>query len=75
VVGVFSGTRPSGGYGIMVDRVSDADAVRTVSITHTSPGADCMVTAALTSPYQMIVLPYSEKQLSRVEREAVVPCP
>lgn len=57
VVAVFDGSHSTGGYGISVSAVNDEDAVRTVSITHAAPGADCSVTESVTSPFEIITLP------------------
>lgn len=74
VVGVFAGTKPSGGYGIRVERVVDGNGVRTVEMVITKPGPGCQVTQALTSPFQIIVLPFSDRQLARAEEEVEALC-
>jgi hypothetical protein len=57
VVAVFDGSHSTGGYAISVSAVADQDAVRTVSITHAAPAADCSVTESVTSPFEIIALP------------------
>ncbi len=74
VIGVFAGRKPSGGYDIGVSRVTDENAVRTVGITLTSPGAGCVTTQALTSPFELIVLPLSDRALAKADEAVTAPC-
>lgn len=73
-IGVFAGQKPTGGYSIEVVSVTDEDAVRTVEVGLTKPGANCMVTEALTSPYQIIAVPVSAAALAHTDAEASAPC-
>lgn len=74
VIGVFAGEKPSGGHDISVSRVSDAGATRTVAITHTAPGAGCMTSQALTSPFELVTVPVSDASLARTEETVTSPC-
>lgn len=74
VIGVFAGEKPSGGHGIEVSRVTDAGDTRTIAVTLTAPGAGCMTTQALTSPFQFVTVPVSNANLARTEETATVPC-
>lgn len=62
VIAVFAGTEPTGGYSISVDKITDADGVRSVSVIIDEPGAECTVVEEITSPYQFVVVPFSDNQ-------------
>lgn len=74
VIGVFAGVKPSGGYAIAVTQVADSNAARTVSIALTSPGADCTVTDAFTSPFELIRVPASSLELVREDAPRTLNC-
>ncbi len=74
VIGVFAGTKPSGGYSIEVSRVSDSGDTRTVAITLMKPGSDCITSQAITSPYQIVSVPLSNASLSRTENTVETSC-
>lgn len=69
VIGVFAGQKPSGGHSIAVSRVIDENGVRNVAIAITRPGAECVTSQALTSPYQFIVVPFSDRPLAKTDQE------
>ena len=74
VIAVFAGTRATGGYAISVSSVSDTGDSRSVSVLIEKPAAGCITTQAITSPYQIIHMPFSAASLSRVDIEKEVPC-
>lgn len=75
VIGVFAGEQSTGGYAIAVSSVTDhGTASRTVSVTVTKPGTDCVNTQALTSPYQIIRVPVSIASLTREDRTVEKSC-
>lgn len=74
VIGVFAGERVTGGYRIAVDAVSDQGGVRTVTITLTEPGDDCIVTQAMTAPYQVVLAPKTILPLAKNERTETLSC-
>ena len=74
VIFVFAGSRPTGGYAISVDAVSDTTDARSVSVLIEKPGVGCITTQALTSPYQIIRVPVSTASLSHTNIEKEVPC-
>lgn len=74
VIGAFAGEKPTGGYGIDITGVEDSGNVRTVSMTLSRPGQGCIVTQAATSPFQFIVLPITDREHEREEREEVSSC-
>jgi len=74
VIGVFAGEKASGGHTIDVASVTDANSLRTVAISLTRPGEGCVVTQALTRPFQLIMVPVSDRELARTETEVVADC-
>lgn len=54
VVAVMQGMRPTGGYSIEVKDVTANEGALRVSVEATIPGPTCLVTDALTSPYQIV---------------------
>lgn len=74
VVGVFAGQKPTGGHSVSVASIVDNENVRTVFVTLTKPGEGCMVTEALTNPYQIIAVPFSDASLTHKDTEVVTAC-
>ena len=62
VIAVFMGMRSSGGYSIAIRKVEDNDK-RIVHYSESAPDPDMLTTQALTSPYHMILLPKSDKEV------------
>ncbi len=56
IVAVFAGQKSTGGYSISVTKVEDGK-MRDVVVALTKPGPDCMVTQAVTTPYQIVAVP------------------
>jgi hypothetical protein len=75
VVAVAAGQRPTGGYEIAVDQVRQANGELTVEVVETTPGPNCMTTASLTQPVDVIVIPaVSARAWSFLERKEVRGC-
>jgi hypothetical protein len=75
VVAVAAGQRPTGGYEIAVDRVRQANGELTVEVLETTPGPNCMTTASLTQPVDVVVVPaLTASSWSFVERKEVRGC-
>ncbi len=74
VVVVFAGSRTTGGYAISVDKVLDTGDARSVHVLIEKPGVGCITTQSLTSPYQIIRVPFSGASLSHTDTEQDVPC-
>ena len=68
------GQRPSGGYGVTIERVEDAGAELVASVVHQRPGAGCGVTAALTEPVDAVRVPRAAKPVRWSVREVVRDC-
>lgn len=74
VIAIFAGTRATGGYAISVESVSDVGDARSVAVLIEKPGVGCITTQAVTSPYQIIRVPFSAASLSHTDIEKEVPC-
>ena len=74
VLAVFDGSHSSGGYRITVESVEDTPLARVVSIVRVSPGATCITTSALTSPFQMVVVERTDLPIQRKERSVIEEC-
>lgn len=74
VLAVFDGERTSGGYKVEVERILDLGTVREVRIVRTAPGTSCITTQALTSPFQMVVVPKTDNRIDRKDVNATVAC-
>lgn len=75
VVAVAAGQRPTGGYEIAVDRVRQANGELTVEVVETAPGPNCVTTASLTQPVDVVVIPaLTARSWSFVERKEVRGC-
>lgn len=59
IVLVAMGNRSSGGYAIVLGRVTENATDRYIEVWEVSPGTNCAVTTALTSPADAVVLPAS----------------
>jgi hypothetical protein len=75
VVAVAAGQRPTGGYEIAVDRVTNNNGELTAEVVETIPGPNCMTTASLTQPVDVVVVPgVAPRSWSFVERREVRGC-
>jgi hypothetical protein len=57
VIAVASGQRKGGGHDIVVQRVTRSGGHLRIKVLETSPGPECMTTAALTQPVDVVVVP------------------
>lgn len=76
VLAVFDGSHSTGGYEVSVRSVVDQGLVRSIAIEHTEPGADCMVSQALTSPFVLVSVPKMPEshRLDREDTQIVKSC-
>lgn len=77
VIAAFMGSRPTGGYSIEVSKAVEVpgrpDRVD-VELIMTSPGVNCIVTQAFTSPYHVVAIPKTDKPFRFVDRQEVIQC-
>lgn len=75
VVAVAAGQRPTGGYEIAVDRVTQSDGQLTVEVVERAPGPNCISTTSLTQPVDVVVVPAADaKSPSFLERKEIRGC-
>ncbi|WP_229839034.1 protease complex subunit PrcB family protein [Deinococcus piscis] len=74
LVGIFMGTRSTGGYSLEVQAVDVAGGRVTVQVLEKAPAADMLTTQALTSPWVIVELQgrYSDVQVQGLGRSAGV---
>jgi hypothetical protein len=72
VILVAMGTRPTGGFGILLKGASRSGNVVTVSFETTSPGSRCGVTLSETSPVDLATLAIKSGDFVQFEETAVV---
>jgi protease stability complex PrcB-like protein len=68
------GERTSGGFSILVDRVTESGNGLTVSVRSVSPGSSCIVTLALTQPVDIVRVTRRDGMVSFTETTAVQNC-
>jgi len=54
VIAVFMGAQKSGGYDIKIDKITNINDKPVIEVTETSPGVNCIVTDAITKPYDVV---------------------
>ncbi|MFL5548563.1 MAG: protease complex subunit PrcB family protein [Gemmatimonadales bacterium] len=75
VIAVAAGERPSGGYEIAVNRVTQTNGELRVKVRETSPGPNCLSTSTLTQPVDVVVVQgVKPKSWSFVEQKDVRGC-
>ena len=75
VVVAASGEQSSGGHGIAIDRVSQADGQLTIHVVQTTPGPNCVTTGAATRPVDVVVVPAAAPRgWSFFERKEIRSC-
>lgn len=72
VVGL--GTRPTGGYGIVIHNAFEKDGKVAIIVRKQKPGTNCFTTQALTQPVDIVRLPRIEKPVEFREFEVVHEC-
>ncbi len=75
VVAVAAGQRPTGGYEIAVDRITQANGELAVEVVERTPGPNCVTTASLTQPVDVVIVPAAgAKGWSFLERKEIRGC-
>jgi hypothetical protein len=75
VIAVAAGQRPTGGYEIVIDRVTQTDGQLTVEVVERTPGPNCVTSASLTQPVDVVVVPAVDaKSPSFLERKEIRGC-
>ena len=74
VVAVSTGQKPSGGFSIRIESVAERGAELEAVVLETAPGAACVVTGALTHPFDVIRVPRANRTVRFVERQSTTNC-
>jgi hypothetical protein len=76
VLAVFDGSHGTGGYAVKVTNVVDSGLSRTVTVEHDTPGKGCVVSDAVTSPYEVVLVSKMQDNatLSHTDVEKTVDC-
>ena len=64
VVGVFSGTRPTAGYGVGILRAAGDSGALIVEYVETRPSPDSITAQILTAPYHLAAMPKHEGEVT-----------
>jgi len=70
------GSKPTGGYDIKITGVKEreAEGLIAISVEESSPGKDCIVSQALTSPYHIIETDKTDKEVVFDTSQFADPC-
>lgn len=74
ILAVFQGEKPTGGYNIEIRKIVENENTIEVLVSETSPGSKCMVTDALTSPFHIIRIQKSDKEVLFRTEKVVTAC-
>ena len=75
VIAVASGERSSGGHDIAVQKVSRSGGELRIEVLETSPGPECVTTAALSQPVDVVMVPSAGVTgWSFIDRAAIRAC-
>jgi len=75
VIAVAAGERPSGGYEIAVNQVTQTNGELRVEVRETTPGPNCLTTSSLTQPVDVVVVQgVKPRSWSFVEQKDVRAC-
>lgn len=68
------GTRPTGGYRVVIDRALERQSDIQVFVRHIAPGPRCGTTAAITHPMDAVRLRRSDKPVTWIVRQELAHC-
>jgi len=74
VLALFDGSHTTGGFGIQLASIKDADGQRTVTINHLEPGDSCVPPGGVTSPFVMVRVVKTSLPINRVEQTITKQC-
>ena len=75
VIAVAAGQRPTGGYEIAIESVNRVDGELSVSVVERTPSPNCVTTASLTQPVDVVVVPAADaRSWSFLERKEIQAC-
>lgn len=74
IVAVFMGEQNTGGYSTEITEIRETDDGMVFFVEETFPGENCAVTLAMTSPFYIVELEKSDKQVEFVYSRDVMEC-
>jgi len=74
ILAVFQGEKSTGGYSIEINKITEKENAIEISVIETSPGRGCMVTLAFTSPFQVVKVQKSDKEVVFTTEKVVTVC-
>jgi len=69
VIGVFWGAKPTGGYSLQIDRITESNGELTVHVTKRNPDSVSVTTQMMTFPSHLVMLDKTPKNIDFDERE------
>jgi hypothetical protein len=74
VLGICMGTVFSGGYSIRITTIEETDAALVIFVQEDEPGAGCLTTQNVNSPYALVALRRTPKPVQFVVNRTVIEC-
>lgn len=71
---VALGSRPTGGFSVVFHAVREYPSRLDVTAVELKPGADCVVTTAVTHPIAFVLIPHTQKVVHFDVRNAAIAC-
>jgi hypothetical protein len=68
------GNKNTGGYDIKIDKISTKGDKVLVQVTETSPGANCMVTDAISKPYDFVKIKKTDAEFEFTTKYVTKDC-
>ncbi len=69
------GTKNTGGYDIKIDKIITKGEKLLVQIVESSPGVNCMVTDAVSKPYEFVKIKKTDKEIDFDSKYITKDCP
>lgn len=60
----FAGNKPSGGYGLAIEKISQTDSGLEIELVLIEPGSNCLLSQALSQPYLFATTPVSNSAVN-----------
>lgn len=74
LIAVFMGQKGSAGYSIQVTKVIEEQSVISVNVLQTSPASSCSTASVITNPYNIVMIPKSDKKVSFMVINQILTC-
>jgi len=74
ILAVFSGVKNTGGYSIEIISIEEKEELLEIYVEKKSPGEDCLVTMAITYPFDIVKIESSDKNVEFYYDEILIVC-